>query len=203
MDHLKLDIKKKVLCFFFLRHIQFVHMGKDGDLVARLQPEHLEGVSAVISIGKSVQNALLYGLPVYVYDHFGGPGWLSHVNFEKAEKYNFSGRCSNRKLSTEMIARELIEGFDAAVEFAGAIRPNVIDRYSIKRFIEKILNDPDKWIDYDMVDQDRLAREFERQLDTAKLIRKLYCFHLQAQEEFDRLARNRRPSIRSFIRNLI
>lgn len=47
---------------------------------------------AVVCNGKSVQYALRAGVPVFLYDHFGGPGWLNEANFHKAAHFNFSGR---------------------------------------------------------------------------------------------------------------
>lgn len=46
----------------------------------------------VVCNGKSVQYALRAGVPVFLYDHFGGPGWLTEENFQRASHFNFSGR---------------------------------------------------------------------------------------------------------------
>ena len=46
----------------------------------------------VVCNGKSVQYAMCAGVPVFVYDSFGGPGWLTEENFELTGYYNFSGR---------------------------------------------------------------------------------------------------------------
>jgi len=55
--------------------------------------------------------------PVYVYDRFGGPGWITSENFKNAEKFNFSGRCVGQEKSAEEIASEILtridQGFDA------------------------------------------------------------------------------------------
>jgi len=45
-------------------------------------------------------------VPVYLYDHFGGCGWLTEDNFALAEWHNFSGRGFGKK-STASISREL------------------------------------------------------------------------------------------------
>lgn len=50
------------------------------------------GARAVVCNGKSVQYALRAGVPVFIYDHFGGPGWLTEENFDRASHFNFSGR---------------------------------------------------------------------------------------------------------------
>ncbi|WP_410209537.1 hypothetical protein [Aquirhabdus sp.] len=79
-------------------------------------PDHMKPVTpallakydAIVSIGKTVQYALVLGLPVYCYDHFGGPGWLSMSNVEQALYYNFSGRQS-RQCTAQQIVQELCE----------------------------------------------------------------------------------------------
>jgi len=78
-------------------------LGRDG-VQAMIQPDMLAPYAAVISIGKTVQMALLAGRAVYCYDHFGGPGWLTPKNFEAAARRNFSGRCTpGRKTSAEIV----------------------------------------------------------------------------------------------------
>lgn len=62
----------------------------NGDV--RLTRSHFAHARFVICNGKSVQYALTTGVPVFLYDHFGGPGWLTEDNFETASYYNFSGR---------------------------------------------------------------------------------------------------------------
>ncbi len=81
----------------------------------RVTPELIAEHDAIISIGKTVQYALAAKRPVYVYDHFGGPGWLSEGNFTKAAEHNFSGRCCNRKITAEILKDEIRSGFDTAV----------------------------------------------------------------------------------------
>lgn len=63
----------------------------------------LKKYSACISIGKTVQYCLGLKIPVFCYDRFGGPGWITSKNIDRAEEFNFSGRCSNSKLSANEI----------------------------------------------------------------------------------------------------
>jgi len=46
----------------------------------------------VITIGRTVQQCLCLGVPVYCYDHFGGPGYITLENIDFNESLNFSGR---------------------------------------------------------------------------------------------------------------
>ncbi|MFV0362908.1 MAG: hypothetical protein ACK5LL_07455 [Suipraeoptans sp.] len=69
----------------------------------------------VITIGKTVQFCMALGIPVYVYDYFGGPGYINQDNFEKADKYNFSGRGYYKSDVSDLI--ENIESeYSSAVE---------------------------------------------------------------------------------------
>lgn len=59
---------------------------------------------AVVCNGKSVQYALRAGVPVFLYDSFGGPGWLTEDNFDTAAHFNFSGRGFSENSSVESLA---------------------------------------------------------------------------------------------------
>ncbi|CAN5356310.1 hypothetical protein BH11ACT2_BH11ACT2_08840 [soil metagenome] len=93
---------------------QFFGEREDGESrIAIVAPEDLDAADAVISIGKTVQYSLVRGIPVYCYDHFGGPGWLNPANFEKSRERNFSGRGFAKK-TADQIATELREGLEQA-----------------------------------------------------------------------------------------
>lgn len=57
-----------------------------------VNPELLSNYDLVITIGKTVQFCFAQGIPVYCYDRFGGPGYITEANIELAHKFNFSGR---------------------------------------------------------------------------------------------------------------
>jgi len=90
--------------------IDVVHHGFGGK-VARITPDLLISYSAVITIGKTVQYGLAAQTPIYCYDKFGGPGYITPQNIDLAGKYNFSGRCCRRQISGVQIASEIIEGY--------------------------------------------------------------------------------------------
>lgn len=57
-----------------------------------VNPALLAEYDLVITIGKTVQFCFAQGVPVYCYDRFGGPGYITKDNIDIAHKYNFSGR---------------------------------------------------------------------------------------------------------------
>lgn len=80
-----------------------------------IQPADISRADAVVSIGKSVTYAIAQRKPVFMYDHFGGDGWLTPENFVHSQTYNFSGRPVRKRRTAEAIAREIHDGYaDAA-----------------------------------------------------------------------------------------
>jgi hypothetical protein len=101
----------------------------------RLSPEDLHKVDAVMTIGKTVQYAIRAACPVYIYDHFGGPGWLTSENFTKAEAVNFSGRDTPTHKTAQDIAQDLLKLPETAVE-AVAECPH---RFQLENWIERLV----------------------------------------------------------------
>lgn len=99
--------------------IEVIHLGVAGDRRhQRVTPEDIISADAVVSIGKTIPYALRARRPVYVYDHFGGPGWLLDDNFATVKSRNFSGLCCERRLEAVEIAEELVNGYTKAARQA-------------------------------------------------------------------------------------
>ncbi|MBL8536959.1 MAG: hypothetical protein JNM59_06105 [Hyphomonadaceae bacterium] len=92
-----------------------------GDEQVLLQPSDVARADAVVSIGKTVSYAIAAGKPVFIYDHFGGDGWLTRDNFEENRRFNFSGRPRMRRLDAPALATEILDGYGRAVEESGAL----------------------------------------------------------------------------------
>jgi O-antigen biosynthesis protein len=110
-----------------------------GGKVERVVPALLAGFDAVISIGKTVQYSLAMGLPVFCYDHFGGPGWITPDNIAVAADYNFSGRgCAGRRTTQELLAAVLEgPGFGAAALVA--LQTFCSQHFSLSRNVATVL----------------------------------------------------------------
>lgn len=118
--------------------INAVVMSENIDKPTIVSPDYLSKFDVVVSIGKTVQYCLCLGIPIYVYDHFGGPGFLSSY-FDKAAKLNFSGRGFNKK-TAEQIAREIKNDYDEALRFHSINRKRFADIYSIDKEIPELLS---------------------------------------------------------------
>ncbi|MFE6256946.1 hypothetical protein [Agromyces sp. NPDC057865] len=110
--------------------------------VREITPELLAAYDGVVTIGKTVQYALSLGVPVYVYDHFGGAGWLTPDNDAAQAATNYSGRATARRIDGAAIAAEVVDGFAAAREFALERRAQHAERFSLRRSIDSVLSHP-------------------------------------------------------------
>lgn len=75
-----------------------------------ITPNLLSSYDLVITIGRTVQQCFACGTPVYVYDYFGGPGYITQENISKAEDYNFSGRGFSKK-SVKEIKNDILNNY--------------------------------------------------------------------------------------------
>lgn len=166
--------------------IEVEHIGLGGDQARRILPSDLRGVEAVLTIGKTVQYAVMGGVPVYCYDHFGGPGWLDQDNFENAEAFNFSGRCSRTQKSGERIAAEIVEGHARAAEFVLMKRAERKEMYILEHFLDTLQapssSDRGKR-------SDALEEEVKAEAVFAALIRRSYIRERLADEKEKQISR--------------
>lgn len=114
-------------------------LGERGDKYHTITPATLAPYDVVITIGKTVQYCLVSGIPVYVYDHFGGCGYLNDHNYSSAKEYNFAGREASHKTAEE-IAEEIVQQYNTALEYYRKHRDEFIDEYTIDRVFPRILD---------------------------------------------------------------
>lgn len=104
-----------------------------------ITPEIINQYDLIVSIGKSIQYGILSNKAVYIYDHFGGCGFLNAENYNQARHYNFSGRdCQIKKTASE-IAHEIEIGYQENLKFIQQIDKK---DYLLSHFINKILSFP-------------------------------------------------------------
>lgn len=118
--------------------IEVVSFGELSDEYRLVTATVLDDFDVVISIGKTVQYALAAGIPVFVYDHFGGKGYITEETFQEMADFNFAGRDSSRR-SAEDIARSVISGYQDAVKYQTEHRAHFIEEFSIDRVLPRTL----------------------------------------------------------------
>lgn len=123
----------------FVKHNkEFVFYGI-GNREEFITPEVLSKYDAIITIGKTVQFSLAIGIPVYVYDRFGGDGWVTIENINFLEEYNFSGRYEGFKYTGKELFHNVMNGYPKAVEDVEMLRAIANERYSLEKNLENVL----------------------------------------------------------------
>lgn len=121
-----------------LKGIRVTRIGRR-QAAKRVTPRMIKDHDAVLTIGKTVQYALRGGRPVFCYDRFGGPGWLTAMNFEKAAWYNFSGRDTQNQRLPDVLADEIMEGYKEGRDFAASLDDKILHQYTLELRVDEIL----------------------------------------------------------------
>ncbi|MBL8548213.1 MAG: hypothetical protein JNL81_17255 [Hyphomonadaceae bacterium] len=109
------------------------------DEYCRVDAGAIDASDAVISIGKSVVYGIARQRPVYIYDQYGGDGWLTRANFDRNVAHNFSGRPLRRQLDAETIVAELTGGFaDAVTEIEHIRAGQSLERFHLDTYLEPL-----------------------------------------------------------------
>ena len=101
----------------------------------------------VITIGRTVQECLCLGIPVYCYDHFGGPGYITKENIDFNEHYNFTGRSKPndytdvKEHNFEKIFADIYNNYDTICKQQAELRRIARERYNLSKNIEKVLKE--------------------------------------------------------------
>jgi lipopolysaccharide biosynthesis protein len=116
--------------------VEVFGIGQNYQLVT---PALLAEFDCIVTIGRTVQQAMVLGLPVYCYDRFGGPGYISAHNFEKAAEFNFSGRCSKgSKTATELVL-DITSNYESAITSVDQLRTRVREQFPLGEAVTRVL----------------------------------------------------------------
>lgn len=100
----------------------------------------LSKYDVVVTIGYTVVFSIAAKVPVYIYDHFGGDGYLNSSNYVSNSYYNFSGRPTCTKKDAATILQELKNGFPFALESFKQVYESMISERDILLHINKVLD---------------------------------------------------------------
>lgn len=95
----------------------------------------------VISIGKTVQYCLGLKIPVYIYDHFGGPGYLTGENYEFSEVNNFSGRKSEIIRNGAELFEDIVTGYPKNLGLLDELFERCHRDFCLESNLDKLLSD--------------------------------------------------------------
>jgi len=108
-------IPKELMEFLEVHPDKVSLIGVEG-VQKEVNPELLSQYDLVITIGKTIQFCFAQGIPVYCYDRFGGPGYITKDNLKMSELNNFSGRGFNRYLTIDEITKDIFNNYRKNLE---------------------------------------------------------------------------------------
>lgn len=115
--------------------VQIIGAGNTPTLVT---PAILSNYDLVITIGRTVQQCFATRIPVYVYDHFGGPGYITKENIQKAQDFNFSGRGFNKK-QTQEIFQDIINNYENNLSNLSYLNEYAQENFSLTKTFNSML----------------------------------------------------------------
>lgn len=121
-----------------LQNMSFDFLGS-GDNQELVTAELLARYDLVITIGRTVQQCFACGTPVYVYDYFGGPGYIESQNIQLAEKHNFSGR-GFEKISADSLAELIVDGFDENLKRLNYLHGYASENFCFEKTFDQMLS---------------------------------------------------------------
>ena len=108
---------KEMKSLFNEQSITVDYMGIWTDNYRLSTVEIFANYDCIVGIGKNAQYSLSMGVPIFVYDHFSGPGFLNESNFDETAWFNFSGRNKQDRRTAIELVDEIIKGFEMAWKF--------------------------------------------------------------------------------------
>ncbi len=106
-----------------------------------VDPNIIKKFDLIISIGKTVQYCFSLKVPIYCYDHFGGPGFITPDNIHFEEFYNFSGRATNRVLSGYELFDDIFSNFAGAVNHLDFLFDYSKENFLLEKNIQELFGD--------------------------------------------------------------
>lgn len=104
-----------------------------------VDPNLIRQFDLIISIGKTVQYCFALRIPIYCYDHFGGPGYLNRDNIESAKSYNFSGRGINRKLTGKGLLDDISLNFEKSCKNLDFLFNYALENFNLEKNLNEII----------------------------------------------------------------
>ncbi len=160
-------------------------IGVNGDFCEFVTPELLKKFDVIITIGKTVQYCLGLGIPVYEYDHFGGNGYITTYNFYTERRFNFSGRPNKRKLTADIIIKELFVRYGEALcyreELSNLARNNFCFEIKLRRVLQDVFKNKTRPISLDIICGQEL--QFDHDLAFANYFSHLHSIINSHEEE--------------------
>ena len=133
----------------------------------------LKKFDLIITIGKTVQYCFALKLPVYVYDHFGGPGYITNENYELSKDNNFSGRGINRFLNPNELFSDITMNYEKSLKGLDFLYNKASEFFCLESNLLSVLNIVEKEL---MTNIEKIKKDY-------KIVERINDFYIQKFNE--------------------
>lgn len=122
----------------FIKHGINVDIYGKKHLYKLITAKLLSQYEVVISIGKTINLSLSLGIPCYIYDHFGGDGYINKKNVKESFNFNFSGRYKRNKYTSEELVKNILDGYEEALKDIKDCQKFALENFMFENIIENV-----------------------------------------------------------------
>ncbi|GHB16975.1 hypothetical protein GCM10007094_00460 [Pseudovibrio japonicus] len=137
------------------------------------------------------------GVPVFVYDHFGGPGWLSKQNLERAEYFNFNGKCTRNKRSARRLWAQVLDGYSNSLSELEHFQNHAMIQYEISSQIRQKIPNSGYLKAHQLISDDEQGSKIAKHLDY--LSRNTRCNKVKTRPFLSKLRKEMKKIKRSVV----
>lgn len=109
------------------------------DCSVEVTPAFLQSFDLVITIGRTVVACFATHTPVYIYDVFGGDGYLTPDTLEQSAQFNFSGRPGCKHRTPSELWEDIVSHYGAACLNLEALYTYAKQERSFETAFERLL----------------------------------------------------------------
>ncbi len=124
-----------------------------------VDPDYIDDTRVVISIGHTVLKTVARRRHAFIYDRFGGPGYLTAENFDASAERNFSGRYAGCRTAGEIV-EDLLRNMPDR-ENADALHARAKRAFQLERNLADVM---------EMLETSRPWRRLDRQKERSAFI---------------------------------
>lgn len=115
--------------------LEFRLIGQHGEGPTLRPQDAINDADIVLGKGRVVLEAMACGRAVYVYDIFGGDGWVTNESHERLDSSNFSGATTKKEVGPQELAADLRQ-YDP--DMGGVCRQLAISEHNVTKHVSDL-----------------------------------------------------------------
>lgn len=144
----------------------------------KVTPNILYKYDLVISIARTIYDALALGIPAYCYDRFGGDGYITTNNISDSYNFNFSGRFSHKKMNYIDLYNDITDNYSKSLKELTKLRKFAYENFCFEKMMDRTIRKLKKTKKFNI---DKVIMKYPH------LVRKAPLFYNRLNDEITKL----------------